>query len=226
MRFLYHPDAGLPEVTVEGEAYRYLFKVRRHKAGERVALRNLTDDWLHFYTIDRVSRREAVLVFESKEERVVMPGRSLHLGWCVVDPKTVEKTLPSLNELGVAKLSFIYCDYSQKNFRLDFERFRRILINSCQQCGRSRLMEIERFGSLDDFLKNYPEAAPLDFGGESLGCGPLPKRVLVGPEGGFSEREREKMAGCRTIGLSTPLILRSETAALALAAVALGGAGG
>jgi len=118
MQFLYHPDAGLPDITIEGEAYRYIFKVRRHREGERIALRNMLDDMLHFYRIDKVSRREALLAFEEKERRVVMPSKTLHLGWCVVDPKTVEKSLPMLNELGVAKISFLYCDRSQKNFRL------------------------------------------------------------------------------------------------------------
>ncbi|WP_456451949.1 RsmE family RNA methyltransferase, partial [Hydrogenimonas sp.] len=130
MQFLYHPDAGLPDITVEGEAYRYLFKVRRHRQGERIALRNLANDYLYFYRIDKVTRREAELVYLDKEERVVMPERALHLGWCVVDPKTVEKALPTLNELGVEKISFVYCERSQKNFRIDFERLRRILINS------------------------------------------------------------------------------------------------
>jgi len=218
MQFLYHPDAGLPDITVEGEAYRYLFKVRRHKEGERVALRNLTDDYLCFYRIERVTRREAVLVFLEKEERIVMPERTLHLGWCVVDPKTVEKTLPALNELGVAKISFVYCDRSQKNFRLDFERMKRILINSSQQCGRSRLMEMERFEDLESYFAAYPQSAVLDFGGSKLSCADELRSVVVGCEGGFSEEERKRFEKKSILSFDTPLVLRSESAAAAVAA--------
>jgi len=212
MRFLYHPDAGLPDITVEGEAYRYLFKVRRHRQGERIALRNLADDYLYFYEIGRVARREAVLTFLEKEERIVMPGRAFHLAWCIVDPKTVEKTLPTLNELGVAKLSFVYCARSQRNFRPDFERMKRILINSSQQCGRSRLMALESFESLDAYLRAYPESAVLDFGGVPLSCGTAYTSVLVGCEGGFDDEERKKFADRPIVGVDTPLVLRSETA--------------
>ncbi len=218
MQFLYHPDAGSPTLRVEGEAYRYLFKVRRRKVGETVALRHLRDDVLYSYRIEHVSRREADLTLLSSEERAVTPPSPLHLGWCVIEPKTIEKTLPMLNELGVGKISFVYCDRSQNHFKLDFERFERILINSSQQCGRSRIMELERFESLEAYLRAYPQSAILDFGGEPLPCERRFGSILIGCEGGFSERERRLFAGRALYGLPTPLILRSETAAVTAAA--------
>ena len=217
MQFLYHPDAGLPELTIEGEAYRYVFKVRRHKKGERIALRNLRDERLYFYRIDRVTRREATLTFEAKESRIVMPDNPLHLGWCVVDPKTIEKTLPTLNELGVEKISFVYCDRSQRNFKIDRSRLERILIASCQQCGRSGLMTLEVLENLDAYLTAYPESAVLDFGGAPLSCERSFTSILVGCEGGFSERERKAFENRRIFSFQTPLILKSETAATTVA---------
>jgi len=221
MRFLYHPDAGAETIVVEGEAYRHLFRVRRQKAGEETALRNLNDDGLYTYRIEKVTRREATLRLIGSEAVVVMPGNSLHLGWCLVDPKTVEKTLPFLNELGVGRITFIRCDRSQHNFRLDFERLRRILINSSQQCGRSRLMELTECESIDRFLEAFPQSAVLDFGGEDIRrCEQSFEAVVVGCEGGFSERER-KIFKEKTIiiGMDTPLVLRSETAAISVAAI-------
>ncbi|XPV54809.1 MAG: hypothetical protein ACNI3H_07545 [Halarcobacter ebronensis] len=55
------------------------------------------------------------------------------MAWCIVDPKTIEKELPYLNELGVRKITFISCDYSQKNFKLNFEKLEKILVNSSSQ---------------------------------------------------------------------------------------------
>ncbi len=217
MQFLYHPDAGLPDITIEGEAFRYVVKVRRHRQGERIALRNLADDWLYFYRVETITRREAELSFEGKEERVVMPFRRLHLGWCIVDPKTIEKTLPMLNELGVAKISFVYCDRSQKNFKPDFERLKRILINSSQQCGRSRMMELELHDSIESYLESYPKCAILDFGGTPLSCDAKHSEILVGCEGGFSESERKIFENRTIYGIDTPLILRSESAVVVTA---------
>ncbi len=218
MQFLYHPDAGLPSITIEGEAYRYLFKVRRCKAGDSVALRNLKDSYLCSYRIESVSKREAILLFEEKREFEVMPPKRLHIGWCIIDPKSVEKSLPTLNELGIWKISFIYCDRSQKSFTLDPGRMKRILVNSSQQCGRSEMMELETLGSIEEYLEKYPDSAILDFGGSPLGCEARIDSILVGCEGGFSEEERKLFENMTIYGLDTPLILRSESAVAAVGA--------
>jgi len=217
VQFLYHPDAGLPSITVEGEAYRYLFKVRRFKMGDRVALRNFLNDYINHYRIERIDKKEATLLFLEKEELRVMPKKLLHIGWCVIDPKSVEKSIPMLNELGVAQISFIYCDRSQKNFRIDFKRLERILINSSQQCGRSELMKLELFDSLKEFLKAYPKSAFLDFGGTGLMCDTEVDTIIVGCEGGFSDEERKLFADLPIYGLDIPTVLRSETAVVAVA---------
>jgi len=221
MQFLYHPDSGLSKIKIEGESYKYIFKVRRHKEGERIALRNLTDQFIYFYKIESVTRREAELLFLEKEEKVIMPKHSMHIGWCIIDPKVVEKTLPMLNELGVEKITFIYCARSQKNFKLDFERLKRILINSSQQCGRSKMMELELVSSIDEYLKTYPQSAVLDFGGKHIICEDMVKSILVGCEGGFSEEERELFKNRTVFTLKTPLILRSESAVVAAASTFL-----
>ena len=221
MQFLYHPDAGLPKIKIEGESYKYIFKVRRHKEGERIALRNLTDTYLYFYEITVVKRREAELLFLEKEERIVMPKHSIHIGWCIIDPKVVEKTIPMLNELGVEKITFIYCARSQKNFKLDLNRLNRILINSSQQCGRSRMMELEIFSSIEEYLEHYPKSGVLDFGGKQTICENMVKSILIGCEGGFSDRERGLFKNRPVFTLKTPLILRSESAVVATASAFL-----
>jgi len=137
------------------------------------------------------------------------------LGWCIIEPKNIEKTLPILNEIGVSKISFIYCDFSQKNFKLKLERIEKILINSSQQCGRSDLMQIEILNSSKEFFEKYPEFIAVDFDGKEIECKKYNKPFLIGPEGGFSEKEREvfkekvKLKG---------FILRSESAACAVSA--------
>lgn len=215
MQFVYHPDAGCEIVHVDGEIYTYIFKVRRHRKGDEIALRNMQDGYLYRYQIVEVFRRQATLTLVHKEHKEIVSKRFLHLLWCIIDPKTIEKALPPLNELGVAKISFVYCDRSQKNFKLRLEKLQKILINSSQQCGRSRLMELEVIKSFDEAVKRYEEIVFIDFSEEKIGCADNVKRAFIGCEGGFSEDEREKMQ--RVIGFDTPLILRSETAAVAIA---------
>ena len=120
-----------------------------------------------------------------------------------------------LNEMGVGKISFIYCDFSQRNFKLKLDRLKTILINSNQQCGRSDLMEIEILSSSQKFFEKYPEFIALDFNGENIECKNYNKPFLIGPEGGFSENEREYF---KEIVKLKSFILRSESAASSVAA--------
>ncbi len=219
MQFVYDERSGQERLKVEGELYHYIFKVRRHKKGEEIAFRNMEDGWLYFYRIDEVSRKDAWLSLIAKEHKEVLPKRFFHLIWCVIDPKSIEKALNSLNELGVAKITFVYCQRSQKNFKLRFDKLRKILINSSQQCGRSRLMELESAQSLDEVLKRYEDVVLIDFCKEKLKCSDNIQRVCIGPEGGLTEEERQKFS--KVLGLDTPLVLRSETAALSVSAKVL-----
>ena len=166
-----------------------------------------------------MERKKAILSLVREEEKIILPNKTLHIGWCVVDPKTVEKILPSLNELGVSKITFIYCDYSQKNFKPNLQRLEKILVNSSQQCGRSALMELDICGSIVEFMDNYPQSYVLDFCKKSIDDVPAEEisTLLVGCEGGFSQEEREGFDNEKVVGFSSNLILRSETALLGAA---------
>jgi len=214
MQFIYDKNSSQKLLSITDENYRYLFKVRRLKINDIVNFRNLEDDLLYQYKIINIKKKEADLELINSEKDKQTIDKKFHLIWCIVDPKTIYSTLPMLNQLGVSKITFLYCDRSQKNFKLDQLKIKKILINSSQQCGRIKLMEIEILDSLDDVLKVYPSFAVLDFGGKKE----LDEidSVLVGCEGGFSENEREKLQNHYKIGLDTELILKSETAALSI----------
>ena len=215
MQYVYHPKAGESSFEVDVREYEHLFKVRRSVCGDIVQLRNLRDHFLYDYKIVSVGKKNALFECVASNESAVLPLKNVHVGWCVIDPKLIEKTLPMLNELGVTKLSFIYAEFSQKNHKLDFERMQRILINSSQQCGRTTLMALETFASLKEFLEMYPKTVVIDFSEKKLEeCEDI-NSVLIGPEGGFSVKERALYAKHPIYGLKCNTILRSETAVIA-----------
>jgi len=218
MQFLYHKLSGQPFLEIEGEAYKYLFRVRRLKQGSLIETRNLKDNKLYLYRVNTISKREAFLELVSSQESIVLPQKRLHLGWCIIDPKVVEKSLPALNETGVEKITFIKCAYSQANFKIKKDRLEKILINSCQQCGRSTLMHIEFANSLNEFLQKNPESYLLDFSEKKISSNSNIESIVVGCEGGLSEDERSLFNTAKRVGFNTPLILRSESAAVAAAA--------
>ncbi len=221
MQFIHCKEAGEINLTLNVRGFSHIFKVRRVKNGEILFFRNLIDDKLYSYKIININKREASLELINSKVLKIEAKKSLHVGWCVVDPKTIEKTLPFLNELGVSKISFVYCEFSQKNFKIDLDRINRILINSSQQCGKSEMMKIEILENLSDFLKLYPKSKIIDFSEKKIDKNENINSFLVGCEGGFTKNERELFEKVNIRGLSSPMILRSETAVLSLSSVFL-----
>jgi len=218
VRFLFDDDAGEKQLLLKGESFKYIIKVRRHKPGDELGFRRRESSGiLYRYRVAAVDGRSAVLELISAEEEQTAAAKRLHIGWCVVDSNAVEKVLPLLNELGVEKITFIYCDRSQKNFRPDYKRFERILESSMQQCGRSTKMLFDEVKNIGAFLKQNPQTVVFDFCDELFDGSGEVDTVLIGSEGGFSEGERELLRSQKIVRLDTPMILRSETAATAIA---------
>ena len=218
MRFLFDDDAGKARLSLKGESFKYIIKVRRHQVGDELGFRKQgSSETLYRYKIVNIDGRSAALELTSAETEQVAASKQLHIGWCVVDSKSVEKVLPLLNELGVAKITFIYCDRSQKNFKPDFKRYERILESSMQQCGRSEMMIFDEVKNIEAFVKQNPQTVVFDFCDEVLEDGSDIDTILIGSEGGLSEAERALLENQRIVRLNTPMILRSETAATAIA---------
>ena len=218
MRFLFDAEAGKEQLILKGESFKYIIKVRRHKIGDELGFRQKeSSETLYRYKIINIDGRSAALELISAEDEQVTAPKQLHIGWCVVDSKSVEKVLPLLNELGVAKITFIYCDRSQKNFKPDFKRYERILESSMQQCGRSEMMDFDEVKNIEAFVKQNPQTVVFDFCDEVLDDSSDIDTVLIGSEGGLSETERAFLENQKIVSLDTPMILRSETAATAIA---------
>lgn len=213
MQFLFEEAAGSESLKITADNFKYLSKVRRIQKEQEVVVKNLQDRFAYTYKVTDISKKEILLQLLFKKSSL-QQLKSLHLGWCTVDFKSVEKTLPYLNELGVTKITFIYCDKSQKNYKPNFERMEKILINSCQQCGRESLMELHICNCLQEFIKQNPQSYLCEFGGKTFTDEKI-ETVIIGPEGGFSECEKE--LSLPEIAFDTPLILRSESAAVAAA---------
>ena len=218
MQFTYHKDAGSEFLTIDAELHKYLFKVRRHNIEENLFFRNLTDNNIFEYRVDNIKRRETMLCLVGSKELKIEPKKELHLGWCVIDFKSIEKVIASLNELGVTKITFIQCEYSQKQYKVNYEKLNKLLINSSQQSGRSSIIELDSCDSLDSFIEQYPDSYMFNFSSNMVTDQKDDiKTIIVGCEGGFSSNEVEKFNSNKIVGIDSNLILRSETAVVTVA---------
>jgi len=130
-------------------------------------------------------------------------------------------------ELGVAWIQPVVCERSV--VRLSGDRaarreshWQRVVAAACEQCGRNRVPELRATLALRDWAAAPSPAArwvlapdaPEALAAQPAPAGPV--ELLVGPEGGLSERERDIAAtvGCTALSLG-PRVLRAETAPLA-----------
>ena len=218
MIYLFNENAGKERFSIKGEDFKYLIKVRRHGVGDELGFRNKEDiKTLHLYKLVDIEPRSATFELVSSKVLEIKAKKELHIGWCVIDSKSVEKVLASLNEVGVSKITFIYCERSQKNFKADFKRYERIIEASNQQCGRTELMEFESCKNIELFIQENPDTKVFDFTDKTLECESDFQTVLIGCEGGFSVKEKEFLKNQEVFRLDTPMVLRSESAALAVA---------
>ncbi|MCT7516459.1 16S rRNA (uracil(1498)-N(3))-methyltransferase [Aliarcobacter cryaerophilus] len=213
MQFIYDKNAKNELLKIEDENYNYIVKARRHKLDDILDFRNLEDDFLYSYKISQIDKKSLFLNLLKKEEKIIENSKKIHLAWCVVDPKTIYENISSLNELGVDKITFVYSDFSQKNFKINFEKLEKILINSSSQCGRSSIIKLDIYKNIDTFIKDNPDTYFLDFSQTSIDSKVLDiKTLMIGTEGGFSKRERELFNKNFVVGFSSNLILKSQTA--------------
>jgi len=216
--YIFDENAGQTRLTLKGEQHKYLIKVRRHSLGDELAFRNRDEiKSLHHYKIVNLEPRVATLELISSTVLELNASKELHIAWCVIDAKSVEKVLPSLCEIGVSRISFIFCERSQKNFKPDFKRYERIVEASMQQSGRTSLMAFDTYKNIATFIEEFPDTKVFDFTENILSGESEFKRVLIGCEGGFTQDEKEFLKSQDVFRLNSPMILRSESAVMAVA---------
>lgn len=222
MIYVFDENAGEDVLVLKGEIYKYLIKVRRHKVGDKISFRNEKDiKMLHTYKVDSIEPKKVILSLEDSKELEIKAKKELHIGWCKIDTKSIEKVLPSLSEMGVNKITFIDCERSQRNIKLDFKRFDRLLHVSMQQCGSTKKIEFDASNSLKEFVAKNPDAKVFDFVDKTLDEVEDIRTVIIGCEGGFSENEKEFLKSLEVFRLDTPMVLRSESAVISVASKVL-----
>lgn len=169
--------------------------------------------------IEMISKKEAVFTKESETESI-MPERNITLCMALIKKDNFEMVLQKCTEIGVSRFVPIMAERSEKK-NIDMDRARRIIKEASEQCGRGDLPTLEDIKNLDEILS---EKNIIVFDGSGIPLtSPLPtlpaSALLIGPEGGWSEKEiakfKEKNIPIYSIG---NLTLRAETAAIVAAA--------
>jgi len=217
-----------PEIKVEGDAYRHLFRARRVEAGAEVRVVDGKGRarWGRVARVDRTTA--AVSLGDPAPDREPAFRLSLLVPTCRPEPAAwlVEKG----TEVGVSAVHFLNMARAPRELGSGtLDRLRRVAAAAVEQCHRSRLPEVtgphdwKEIGPLAGaggrwFLDPEADGAPALTNDPATTEGVL----LVGPEGGLAPDERQDLlaAGWRPVGLGER-ILRLETAAVVGAALIL-----
>ncbi|NLH15303.1 MAG: 16S rRNA (uracil(1498)-N(3))-methyltransferase [Phycisphaerae bacterium] len=144
-----------------------------------------------------------------------------------------EQVIEQATELGVDRIVPVVFERTVKQASgpSALERYRKIMISACKQCGRNRLPQMDLPLGLEECLErirhDFPHPAML-FGGFSSRVIPLcdwpmsdsDTAFFIGPEGGLNEAETKTLrdAGAIEVRLCDT-VLRIETAAAACSAI-------
>ena len=212
-------------VPVEGNSAHYLISVRRVREGDDVLLFDgRSGEWSA--TAEQVRKRDLVLRCTAQTR----PPETVPDFWLCIAPikkGRIDLVAEKACELGVARLVPVRTERSIVD-KVNGERLHAHLVEAAEQCGRTALPDLADLTILPALLADWPANRALFFadetGGEpmtkSFAANPGPAALIIGPEGGFTEKERAAIRAhpaARPISLG-PRILRAETAAIAATA--------
>jgi 16S rRNA (uracil1498-N3)-methyltransferase len=227
-RFLVPQLPESQQVALPKEEAQHAIQVLRVQEGEKIEiLDGQGKGWLarvHLEGKNCIAHQ--ISAVESQLERAQVAALELVIG--IPKSDSMEWILEKATELGIRKVTPLQCAHSvvkleRRGAPAFMERWRKISDQALKQCGRLTRLEISSPIPLEEWSRSPPEL-PIFWAHEreraksqSLDrVRTLPAALLIGPEGGFSEREialLERTPRLTPVSLG-PLVLRTETAAL------------
>ena len=203
----------------------YLFDVMRLGLGDAVALFNgLDGEWQA--EVVEAGKRGGVLVCLAQSAPQWDPP-NLWLMFAPIKKARTDFIVEKAAEMGAARICPVGTDFTNAE-RVRRDRLQAHAVEAAEQCGGTFVPPVDDLMPLSRKLDDWPEDRLLMFCDEALAgraSSPAvlselkhrPWAILIGPEGGFSEAERKRLAGmANAVPISLgPRILRADTAAVA-----------
>ena len=196
----------------------YLTKVMRVKENEVFSLFNKNGEW----EAKIIGISKNIVEFETiKQLRQKENTKELWLAFSPIKSNYQNLMIQKATELGVTKFLPIIFDRTVVR-KINKERLEKIVIEACEQSNRINVPLVEEMKDLNTFLKtNSINLIFTDLNAKNNKIDKLklmdrPVCIIVGPEGDFSEAEREEILafeGVQPLKINEN-ILRSETAAI------------
>lgn len=239
MKRIFVEDATAEAMTISGGDANHLARALRARRGDRITAADGAGNCAVIELVD--FDRETITARRVSDIQRINIGRQIVLADCLPKQNRFDDIIAKATELGVDRIEPLISDRTiarpnatREKSRL--ERWSRIAKEAAEQCARNTIPEIGNIRTLDDWLK---EISPI---GDTLllfcweceqtttvrevlsdyraSGGEDDIFVLIGPEGGFSDREVSaiKAAGAVSVTLGKR-VLKTDTAAISVLAM-------
>jgi 16S rRNA (uracil1498-N3)-methyltransferase len=225
--FVNQVRSGIAEIA--GESAQHLTRVLRVEKGQTFEITDNSRVWLA--TVES-ARRDLVRFEVTEELDPGPPAPSVTLYLALIKFDRFEWAVEKATELGVTRIVPVAAVRSERGLfeggQKRVERWRRIAHEASEQSRRLRVPEVDAPVRMNQALRD--DSTYRFWCDERAGAPPLADAfrphpddsaaLLIGPEGGWSDPEREQFASAGWKGVSLgPLVLRAETAVCAALAV-------
>ncbi len=226
--FVIHAISANVEIALDRGQSNYLINVLRMKPGAEVLIFNGIDgEWLANLA---VNGRKSASLTSCQQTRPQPAPYSLAYLFAPLKQGRMDYMVQKAVEMGAGRLVPVITDYTQ-NAKLNGERMRANAMEAAEQCGILAIPQCDEIQKLNTVLEGWDQTRRIIYCDEGeTSQNPLdalanfdapPGGVLIGPEGGFSEKERELL---RSLEFVTPIplgprVLRADTAAVAALAI-------
>ena len=200
----------------------YLAKVMRTNIGENFSLFNQNGEWEA--KITKITK--GIVEFSiTKKIRSNADEKEIWLAFAPIKLNYLNLMIQKATELGVTKFIPILTERTIVR-KINQNRINKIIVEASEQSNRLKVPKLEEIVKLENFLKSNQKTniifGDLNTKNSNLSIkGIEPLCVLIGPEGDFTVKERERILKLKNI---IPLkinenILRSETAAISMISI-------
>ena len=200
----------------------YLKNVVRLKNGDKISLFNSADGEWNAKILNQ--RNDFTEIKVEKLYRKQKQENNLWLAFSPIKKIAQDLILQKATELGIQKFIPLICERSIVR-EINIIRAKKIIIEASEQSNRISVPEFSKIQDLKSFIHTFPENGRIIFCDINSSSNNLknilskknPTCILIGPEGDFSEKERQLLVdNKKTLSFSlADNILRSETAAIA-----------
>ncbi len=223
---IYIPDAISSGSTTElsGNAANHITRVLRLQAGSDIIVFN-GEGGEYKAVIEAVNKKSVSVQIGEFCDAGRESNIDVHLWQGISRGERMDFTLQKAVELGVTSITpvmsertVVKLDKARSDKRL--QHWRGVIISACEQCGRNTVPEIHTIVDFNQCLQHEIKGTGLlldptaNTSLSQLQTTPA-VTLLIGPEGGLAEHERNAAYDKGFIGIRLgPRILRTETAAL------------